>query len=62
MLYFVSFDCAGSSLHAGFSPVAESRGCSLVVVHGFLIEVGSAVAELRLWAHDFILTARGLSS
>ena len=29
----------------GFSTVAESRGCSLVVVRGLLIEMASLVAE-----------------
>ena len=33
---------------AGFSLVVESRGCSLVVMHGLLIVVASLVAEHRL--------------
>ena len=32
----------------GLSPVAESRGYSLVAVHGFLIAVASLGAECRL--------------
>ena len=31
------FDCAGSHCYAGFSLVAESGHCSLVVVRGLLI-------------------------
>ena len=38
--------CAGSLLLlAGFSPVAASRGCALLVVLGLLIVVASLVAE-----------------
>ena len=36
---------------SGLSLVAESRGYSLVVVCGRLIEVASLVAEHRVWAH-----------
>ena len=45
VLFFL-FGCAGSSLlYSGFSLVAVSRGCSLVVVHGLFIAVASLVAE-----------------
>ena len=38
--------CAGClSLHAGFSPVAASRGYSRVAVQGLLIAVASLVAD-----------------
>ena len=42
----------GLCCHAGFSLVAESRGCSLVVVHRLLIAVASLVADhtLSTWA------------
>ena len=38
----------GLHCHAGFSLVAESRGYSVVEVHGLLIVVVSLVAEHRL--------------
>ena len=34
---------------AGFSPVAASRGCSLVAVCRLLTAVASLVADRRLW-------------
>ena len=43
---FFLFGCAGSSLlYSGFSLVAVSRGCSLIVVHGLFIAVASLVVE-----------------
>ena len=49
LLYLFIFGCAGFSLAAcSFSLVAESRGYSIVVVCGLLIEVASLVAKLWL--------------
>ena len=53
----------------GLSLVAQSKGCSLVVVHGHLIAVASLVAQHRLWTHGFqqlqhagsVVVAHGLS-
>ena len=42
--------CAGSSLlHASFSLVERSRGCSLAAVRGLLIVVALLVAKHGLW-------------
>ena len=35
---------------AGFSPVAASRGYSLVAVHGLLVAVASLAVKLGLWS------------
>ena len=63
IFYFI-FGCAGYSLlHVALSLLAESRGHSLVVVHGLLIAVPSFVVEHRLegvWAS--VVAAHGLSS
>ena len=42
----------GLCCYVGFSPVAESRGHSLVVVHRLLVAVASLVADhtLSTWA------------
>ena len=56
---------AGLGLHcgAGLSLVAASRGSSLVVVHGLLIEVASFVAGLRIsGARVSVAVAPGLQS
>ena len=47
-VYLFISGCAGSSLLPTFSLVAASRGCSLVVVRGFLIAVASLVVERGL--------------
>ena len=43
--------------YAGFSLVVESRGYSLVAVHGFLIAVTSLVAEHRLQSMNSVVAA-----
>ena len=46
----------------GLSPVAASRGYSLVVVCGFLGVMSSLIAEHRLWSSQVsAVAARGLS-
>ena len=53
----------GSHCRSGFSLVAKSRGCSLVVVPGLLVAVASLVVEHGLegmWAS--IVVAPGLWS
>ena len=61
--YFI-FGFAGSLLRCtGFSPVAESRGCSPVAVHGLLIVVASLPAEHGLSGTEAsVAAARGLRS
>ena len=45
MILFVYYDCARFSLLGGLALVVDSRGYSLVVAHGLLIEVASLDAE-----------------
>ena len=40
----------GLCCRAGFSPVAASRGYSLVAVHGLLVAVASLAVKLGLWS------------
>lgn len=59
MLECLSFDCAGSSVHAGLSLTAESRGCCPVVERGFLTEVPSLGQSAGSELEDVIVRLLG---
>ena len=62
LLLFI-YGCTGSLLlHAGFSLVAASKGCSLVAVQGLLVAMASLVVAQRVQARGLKVVAHQLGN
>ena len=59
-IYFIFWSVPGLCCYIGFSLVAASRDCSLVVMFRCLIVEASLVVGYGLWSTGSVVVARGL--